>query len=66
VFRVLYTIIAVGLVVTLIAYVILLPQADGSGIPIVLIVEGIALALFFSFWVVQGVEKWAEPDPTLL
>ena len=66
VFRVLYTVIAVGLVLTLIAYVILLPQADGSGIPIVLIVEAIALALFFSFWVVQGVEKWGDPDPTLL
>jgi hypothetical protein len=66
VFRVLYTLIAVGLAVTLIAYVVLLPQADGSGIPIVLIVEAVALALFFAFWVVQGVEKWAEPDPTIV
>jgi hypothetical protein len=66
VFRVLYTVIAAGLAVALVAYVILLPQADGSGIPIVLIVEAIALVLFFSFWVVQGIEKWAEPDPTIL
>ncbi len=66
VFRALYTAIAVGLVVVLVAYVVLLPQADGSGIPIVLIVEAVALALFFSFWVVQGIEKWSDPDPTLV
>ncbi|WP_426323932.1 hypothetical protein [Microbacterium sp. E-13] len=65
-FQALYTAIAVGLVVVLIAYVVLLPQADGSGIPIVLIVEAVALALFFSFWVVQGIEKWSDPDPTLV
>lgn len=65
-FRGLYIGIAVGLVVTLIAYVVLLPGADGSGIPVVLIVEAIALALFFAFWVVQGIEKWPEPDPTIL
>lgn len=66
VYRVLYTAIAVGLVVVLIAYVILLPQADGGGIPIVLVLEAAALALFFAFWVVQGVEKWSDPDPTLM
>jgi len=65
-FRVLYTAIAVGLVLVLVAYVVLLPQASGSGIPIVLIVEAIALALFFVFWVVQGIEKWSDPDPSLL
>ena len=66
VFRVLYTAIAAGLVLVLVAYVVLLPQADGSGIPIVLIVEAAALALFFAFWVVQGIEKWSDPDPTLV
>jgi hypothetical protein len=66
VFQVLYTAIAVGLVLVLVAYVILLPQADGSGIPIVLILEAAALALFFAFWVVQGLEKWSDPDPTLV
>ena len=66
VYRVLYTAIAVGLVAVLIAYVILLPQADGGGIPIVLVLEAAALALFFAFWVVQGVEKWSDPDPTLM
>ncbi|MDR7184886.1 FtsH-binding integral membrane protein [Microbacterium trichothecenolyticum] len=66
VFRVLYTTIAVGLVLVLVAYVVLLPQASGSGIPIVLIVEAIALALFFVFWVVQGIEKWNDPDPSII
>ncbi|WP_194409382.1 hypothetical protein [Microbacterium cremeum] len=66
VFRVLYTAIAIGLAVLLVAYVVLLPQADGSGIPIVLIVEAVALSLFFAFWVVQGVEKWADPDPAIV
>jgi hypothetical protein len=47
-------------------YVVLLPQADASGIPIVLVVEAIALALFFAFWVVQGVEKWSDPDPSII
>ena len=47
------------------AYVILLPQADGSGIPIVLIVEAIALAPFFSFWVVQGVGMILSDLPLL-
>lgn len=66
IFRFLYTAIAVGLILVLIAYVVLLPQADGFGIPIVLLVEAVALALFFAFWVVQGVEKWPDPDPTLI
>jgi hypothetical protein len=50
----------------LVAYVVLLPQVSGSGIPIVLIVEAIALALFFAFWVVQGIEKWSDPDPSII
>jgi hypothetical protein len=32
----------------------------------VLVVEAVALILFFAFWVVQGIEKWSDPDPTLL
>jgi FtsH-binding integral membrane protein len=63
VFRVLYTAIAVGLVLVLVAYVVLLPQAGGSA---TLIVEAAALALFFAFWVVQGVEKWSDPDPSII
>jgi hypothetical protein len=65
-FRALYTAVAAGLVLVLVAYVVLLPQANDSGIPIVLIVEAIALALFFAFWVVQGIEKWSDPDPSIM
>ncbi|MFC8682648.1 hypothetical protein ACFT30_14110 [Microbacterium ureisolvens] len=64
--RVLYIAIAAGLVLLLVLYVVLLPQADASGIPIVLIIEAAALALFFAFWVVQGIEKWSDPDPSII
>jgi hypothetical protein len=66
VFRALYGAIAGGLIVLLVAYTVLLPQTDASGIPIVLIVETAALILFFAFWVVQGVEKWSDPDPSII
>ncbi|MFE5407293.1 hypothetical protein [Microbacterium sp. NPDC056569] len=66
VFRVLYTAIAVGLALALVAYIVLLPQSSTSGVPIVLIVEAIALALFLAFWVVQGIEKWSDPDPSII
>ncbi|MCP2638093.1 hypothetical protein K0817_016190 [Microbacterium sp. HD4P20] len=65
VYRVLYTAIAVGLALVLVAYILLLALADPHGIPVVLIIETAALVLFFAFWVVQGVEKWNDPDPTL-
>ncbi|NLP84335.1 hypothetical protein HF576_10770 [Microbacterium sp. CFH 90308] len=65
VYRVLYTAIAVGLAIVLVAYILLLAFADPRGIPVVLIIETAALVLFFAFWVVQGVEKWDEPDPSL-
>lgn len=65
-FRTLYILIAAGLVVLLVAYAFLLPQAGASGIPIVLIVETAALVLFFAFWVVQGIEKWPDPDPSII
>ena len=65
VYRVLYTAIAVGLALVLVAYILLLAFVDPDGIPVVLIVETAALVLFFAFWVVQGVEKWNQPDPTL-
>ena len=66
VFRVLYTAIAVGLVLVLVAYLVLLPQASGRSIPIVLIVEAIALTLFGVFWVVQSIEKWSDPNPSII
>jgi hypothetical protein len=66
VFRALYIAIATGLIVLLVAYAVLLPQARTAGIPIVLVVETAALTLFFAFWVVQGAEKWPEPDPSIV
>lgn len=66
VFRVLYVVIAVALAAVLVVYIVLLPQADAHGLPIVLLAEAAALALFFSFWVVQGVEKWHETDPSIV
>lgn len=65
VFRVLYATIAGGLVLVLVAFVVLLPRADASGIPLALLAEAAALALFSAFWVVQSVEKWDDADPTL-
>jgi hypothetical protein len=66
VFRMLYAVVAAGLALVLVAYVVLLPGAEAGELPIVLLAEGAALALFFVFWVVQGIEKWNEGDPTLV
>lgn len=66
VFRLLYVAIAASLVAVLVVYIALLPTADATGLPVVLIAEAAALALFFGFWVIQGVEKWHEDDPSIL
>ncbi|WP_374314550.1 hypothetical protein [Microbacterium sp.] len=66
VFRILYVAIAVGLVGVLVVYIVLLPQADTTGVPVVLLAEAAALVLFFAFWVVQGIEKWHEADPSIV
>lgn len=63
VYRVLYSAIALLLVGVLVAYAVL--SSVGGGASLVLVVEASALVLFFAFWVVQGVEKWTEADPTL-
>lgn len=65
-FRAIYVGIAVGLAAVLVAYVALLPRADDLGAPIVLIAESVALVLFAAFWVTQCVEKWNDPDPSLV
>lgn len=65
VFRVLYIAIAVGLAAILAVYIVLLPDADSTGLPVVLLAEAAALALFFAFWVVQGVEKWNDDNPRI-
>ncbi|WP_127474139.1 hypothetical protein [Microbacterium sulfonylureivorans] len=66
VFRVLYIAIAVALAGVLVVYIALLPQAGTHGLPIVLLAEAAALTLFFCFWVVQGIEKWDESDPSIV
>ncbi|MGA7147571.1 MAG: hypothetical protein WBX17_03665 [Microbacterium sp.] len=65
VFRVLYTAIALALVAVLVVYIVLLPGARASGVPVVLVAEAAALSLFFAFWVVQGIEKWDDADPRI-
>ncbi len=65
VFRVLYTAIALALVAVLVFYIVLLPGARASGVPVVLLAEAAALSLFFAFWVVQGIEKWDDADPRI-
>lgn len=65
VFRVLYVGIALALVAVLVVYMVLLPEADARDVPIVLVAEAAALALFFAFWIVQGIEKWNEDDPSV-
>jgi hypothetical protein len=64
-FRVLYIAIAAGLAAVLVAYILLLPDADAGGLPVVLLAEVAALTLFFAFWVVQGAEKWDDGDPSI-
>ena len=65
VYRALYVAIALALAAVLVVYMLLLPTADAHGVPVVLLAEAAALALFFAFWVVQGVEKWHDADPRI-
>ena len=65
VFRVIYTAIALLLVAVLVVYIVLLPNAGASDVPIALVVEAAALGLFFAFWVTQCIEKWNEGNPSL-
>jgi hypothetical protein len=64
-FRALYEAIAVLLVLVLTVYVAFLPGAERLGLPLVLLAEAAALLLFSTFWIVQGVEKWNETDPSI-
>ncbi len=64
-FRVAYVTIAVLLVVVLGFYVTLAVLADEIRVPTILLSESAALALFFAFWVVQCIEKWNDPNPSL-
>jgi len=63
-----YAGLAVLLAVTDLALVVLVVSGRGEallGEQWLLIVEAVALALFTVFWVLQTVENWGEPDPSL-
>lgn len=57
-----YLVIAVALPVDLIATVAL---GAGTDAPVVFVGEVIALLLFVAFWLLQTVQKWSVPDPSL-
>lgn len=64
--RTAYGIVAAAILLTLallVAGVVL--GVDGGGFPVVFVGEAVALALFAVFWLVQTVELWNEPDPSL-
>lgn len=56
-----YATVAALLVLVLALYLAFFPRA-----PIVLIAEAAALVLFAAFWIVQSIEKWNAPNPSLL
>lgn len=58
-FRVPYAVVAGLLVIVLAAYLVFFPRG-------VLLAEAAALVLFAAFWIVQSIEKWGQPDPSLL
>lgn len=62
VYRWLYGIIAVGIALDLVYLVFVLVGAVGGA----LIGEAIALALFACFWIIQTVQNWSDPNPTIL
>ncbi|WP_210505962.1 hypothetical protein [Naasia sp. SYSU D00057] len=65
-FRRLYLLVAVGMVVDVAAAIlVLVVNPPAAPIPWVLVLEALALALFLLFWVLQTVEKWNDPDPAL-
>ncbi|MDE0545361.1 hypothetical protein [Microbacterium sp. C7(2022)] len=68
VYRDMYVLIAVLLVLTLVAYGAIEGSgvAERSDVPFVLLAEVAALVLFFLFWVTQCAELWNEEDPRTL
>ncbi|KEP74077.1 hypothetical protein HR12_22050 [Microbacterium sp. SUBG005] len=57
---------AAAIVVTLVALVVgVATGAAERGIPVVLVGEAVALALFAVFWIVQTIELWDEVDPSI-
>lgn len=64
--RAAYATVAGAIAVTLTALVVgVVAGAEERGIPVVLVGEAVALALFAVFWIVQTVELWDEVDPSI-
>jgi hypothetical protein len=73
--RVIYWIVAIGMVIDVVAFIIVVLSAinsDTSGatlaeplVPPVFLCEAIALSLFLLFWVVQSIQKWGHRDPSV-
>jgi hypothetical protein len=60
-----YLVIAVALVVDLVLTVAAVATGLDAGVPVVLIGEALALALFAVFWVLQSLQRWNDPDPAV-
>lgn len=62
-----YWVIAIAMTVDIVVLVAVVAAGGASGTtpPPVLVGEAIALLLFAVFWVVQSVEKWDDPDPSV-
>jgi hypothetical protein len=72
-YRVLYSVIAVGILITLgLLLVVIVLKVQGvdlvasTGLPLIFIGEATALILFAGFWLIQTVELWDDPNPRLL
>lgn len=63
---VVYAVVAAAMVLTLVLLAVgMVVGLESAGFPVVLVGESVALVLFAVFWIVQTVELWNEPDPTL-
>lgn len=63
--RITYLVIAGLLVLDLIATIAVVLTGSAAGGYLVLIGEVVALVLFAVFWVLQSVQKWDDPNPSL-
>ncbi|MEV7757400.1 hypothetical protein AB0O16_09820 [Microbacterium sp. NPDC089180] len=64
--RVAYATVAGAIGATLVLLIVaVLAGVEQRGIPVVLVGESVALALFAVFWIVQTVELWDEVDPSI-
>jgi hypothetical protein len=63
--RVVYSVVAVGLVVDILILAVVVVFKIDNPVPPVLVGEFIGLTFFSVFWAVQTVQKWNEPNPAL-